>query len=118
MASSGFDDPRYRGFNFGSTASDTRVGWTVGTGIAWAVSDTWSVRVEYDYLDFGSKAYDFSGHIANNEEGIPTSTFNATNNLQIWSLSGKQQSGGIIRRRHSDGLHAVPRTPWTHGWRR
>ena len=41
------------------------------------------MKLEYDYLDFATKAFDFSGHIANNEEGIPTSTFNTTNSLQI-----------------------------------
>jgi outer membrane immunogenic protein len=81
LASSGFSSEGP--FGFASTNSDTRVGWTVGTGIAWAWTDSWSVKLEYDYLDFATKAYDFSGHIANNEEGIPTSTFNTTNSLQI-----------------------------------
>jgi outer membrane immunogenic protein len=38
---------------FGGTARDTRVGWTAGTGVEWAVSNAWSLKVEYDYLDFG-----------------------------------------------------------------
>jgi outer membrane immunogenic protein len=38
---------------FGGTASDTTVGWTAGTGVEWAVSNAWSLKVEYDYLDFG-----------------------------------------------------------------
>jgi outer membrane immunogenic protein len=40
-------------FNFG--ASGMRMGWTVGTGVEWAVLNNWSVKLEYDYLDFGSR---------------------------------------------------------------
>ena len=45
-------------FNFG--ASETRVGWTVGAGVEWAVWDNWSVKLEYDYLDFGSRTVTFN----------------------------------------------------------
>lgn len=38
---------------FGGVASDTRVGWTAGTGVEWAFSKAWSLKAEYDYLDFG-----------------------------------------------------------------
>jgi outer membrane immunogenic protein len=31
----------------------TRVGWTVGGGLQYAVTDNWSVRGEYRYSDFG-----------------------------------------------------------------
>ena len=45
-------------FNF--IASETRVGWTVGAGIEWAVWENWSVKLEYDYLDFGSSSVTFN----------------------------------------------------------
>ncbi|MGA9599125.1 MAG: TonB-dependent siderophore receptor, partial [Methylocystis sp.] len=32
----------------------TRLGWTVGGGAEWAVSDHWSIRGEYRYSEFGS----------------------------------------------------------------
>lgn len=32
----------------------TQAGWTVGGGVEYAVSDHWSVKAEYLYLDFGS----------------------------------------------------------------
>lgn len=35
--------------------SSTRTGWTVGTGVEWAFAPKWSIFVEYDYLDFGTK---------------------------------------------------------------
>jgi outer membrane immunogenic protein len=40
-------------------ASETRSGWTVGTGIEWAFLDNWSAKVEYDYIDFGRRTVDF-----------------------------------------------------------
>jgi outer membrane immunogenic protein len=40
---------------FGGTGTDNnRVGWTVGTGIEWAFYQNWSIKAEYDYLDFGN----------------------------------------------------------------
>jgi outer membrane immunogenic protein len=33
--------------------SKTRTGWTVGGGIAYAVTNNWSIRAEYRYSDFG-----------------------------------------------------------------
>ncbi len=71
-------------FGFASTANDTRVGWTVGTGVEWAFSDNWSAKVEYDYVYFGSKATDFSGVIANPGGGAPitNATIFNTNNTQ------------------------------------
>ena len=37
----------------GVTFSDTRTGWTVGTGIEWALGPNWSAKLEYNYMDFG-----------------------------------------------------------------
>jgi len=37
----------------GNTYSSTRVGWTVGGGVEYALSNNWSVRGEYRYADFG-----------------------------------------------------------------
>ena len=41
--------------NFSSTASDVRVGWTLGAGMEWAFARSWSAKLEYDFMDFGSK---------------------------------------------------------------
>jgi outer membrane immunogenic protein len=40
----------------GSTSffSSTRVGWTVGGGIEYAITNNWSVGAEYRYTDFGT----------------------------------------------------------------
>lgn len=33
--------------------STTRIGWTLGAGLEYALADAWSVRAEYRYTDFG-----------------------------------------------------------------
>jgi outer membrane immunogenic protein len=35
------------------SVSNTRVGWTVGGGIQYAVTNNWSIRAEYRFTDFG-----------------------------------------------------------------
>jgi outer membrane immunogenic protein len=45
-------------FNFpGST--DTRLGWTIGVGIEQALWNNWSWKLEYNYMDFGTRRYAF-----------------------------------------------------------
>jgi outer membrane immunogenic protein len=47
----------------GSTSDSSQVGWTVGTGIEWAIWNNWSIKAEYDYLDFGNKTVAINGTI-------------------------------------------------------
>ena len=44
----------------------TRVGWTAGAGLEYALGSNWSAKIEYDYLGFGSEALN-----------LPTPTFPA-----------------------------------------
>jgi len=46
-----------------ATSGDDRVGWTVGTGVEWAIWNNWSIKAEYDYIDFGTKTTAVSGII-------------------------------------------------------
>jgi outer membrane immunogenic protein len=39
-----------------------RVGWTVGGGVEYAVTEHWTGRIEYDYLRFPSKALTLQGN--------------------------------------------------------
>ena len=41
-------------FNFQGV--DLRIGWTAGGGVEWAFCEDWSLKVEYDYYNFGHKA--------------------------------------------------------------
>jgi|SRR5262245_1989014 len=34
---------------------ETRTGWMVGVGTEWALTGRWSAKLEYNYMDFGSK---------------------------------------------------------------
>jgi outer membrane immunogenic protein len=36
------------------SATTTRTGWTVGTGVDWAFAPHWSASIEYNYYDFGT----------------------------------------------------------------
>jgi outer membrane immunogenic protein len=44
-----------------ATGSDTRIGWTIGGGIEHAFARDWTVRVEYDFVDFGTRNEAFVG---------------------------------------------------------
>ena len=48
-------------FAFTGVNTETVTGWTVGVGLKWAMTDNWFFNVEYNYLDFGSKAQDLNG---------------------------------------------------------
>ncbi|MGD0635540.1 MAG: outer membrane protein [Beijerinckiaceae bacterium] len=41
-------------YTSGDSSSTTRVGYTVGGGVEYAVTNEWSVRAEYRYSDFGT----------------------------------------------------------------
>ncbi len=38
---------------------ELRTGWMVGVGAEYAMSGPWSVKLEYNYMDFGKKSYNF-----------------------------------------------------------
>ncbi len=38
---------------------ETRLGWTAGVGVEWALWDDWSVKLEYDYYGFGTRNVTF-----------------------------------------------------------
>ncbi len=46
------------------TFDDYRVGWTVGGGVEYAMTDHWSVRTEYRYTDYGT-INEFEGYSTN-----------------------------------------------------
>jgi outer membrane immunogenic protein len=41
------------------SASETRAGWTIGAGLEWAFAANWSVRLEYDFYEFGTRGVTF-----------------------------------------------------------
>jgi outer membrane immunogenic protein len=59
--SSGFNAGIAIPFSFAPpTTTNTLVGWTIGTGVKWVMSNNWFLHIEYDYMDFGSKGQNFS----------------------------------------------------------
>ena len=52
VAFGGFNGSISTPFGYDST-STTRVGWTVGGGLEYAVTNNWSIRAEYRYAQFG-----------------------------------------------------------------
>ena len=42
------------------TITDTRSGFTAGGGIEFGMTENLSARLEYDYLNFGTKTYTFA----------------------------------------------------------
>ncbi len=49
-------------FDFGH--SETLWGWTLGGGVEYALSPSWSIKLEYQHFDFGGMSYDYSGEYA------------------------------------------------------
>lgn len=74
-------------FSFASSSSETRIGWTVGAGVAWSYTSNWSLKAEYDYMDFATKAADFTGVFQNSSQGMTSAaTLNTNNSLRISEL--------------------------------
>jgi len=73
-------------FGFQAGAGAINVGWTIGTGVAWAFDPNWSATLEYDYLDFGSQSVDFSGRSGNIGGVTSPFTSNTTFRQQVSEL--------------------------------
>jgi len=41
-------------------AASTNLGWTVGVGLEYALTRNWSAKIEYNYMDFGTKHTQFT----------------------------------------------------------
>lgn len=49
-------------YQYNASSSATRTGYTVGGGLEYAFTPLWSLKGEYDYLDFGSGGDGFIGY--------------------------------------------------------
>jgi len=45
-------------------ANETRWGWMLGPGVEYAFTDTWSAKLEYNYMDFGTRGVRFANPTA------------------------------------------------------
>ncbi|MCC2096171.1 MAG: porin family protein [Hyphomicrobiales bacterium] len=62
----GFADWKYRTITFGTQVGGNNVGWTLGAGFEYALTNNWSVKAEYLHYDFGKKTA-----VAGTLDGVP-----------------------------------------------
>ena len=65
------------GVEIASGGGGTRTGWTAGAGSEWKFAPNWSVFVEYDYADFGSRSVTVVNPV------LGTDTISAKSNVQM-----------------------------------
>jgi outer membrane immunogenic protein len=76
--------PNGRYFSAGEV-EETQVGWMVGGGLQYALTDRWIVRSQYEFIDLGSVAFDADG-------SAPFTGFSTHNSARLrehnssWSL--------------------------------
>jgi outer membrane immunogenic protein len=77
----------FAGASESANKTDTRVGWSVGTGLEYALNNNWSFKGEYLYTDFGRLSTSgntltaFTPAIA-----FPTNTFSHSADLQVHAI--------------------------------
>jgi len=54
------------------TASGNKWGWTAGAGVEYALTRNWSAKLEYDFIDFGTSPFSFSGLVVDIKQSIQT----------------------------------------------
>jgi outer membrane immunogenic protein len=70
--------------------SRTRSGWTVGGGIAYAITNNWSIRAEYRYSDFGHYTdYPFAVFVPSLAGGVLFAQHHLTENQVQFGFSYK-----------------------------
>lgn len=75
-----------------SSASETKMGWTLGAGYEWAFTPHWSARVEYSHYDFGTSSLTFNDPT----NGINTN-FNVKTSFDVVTLGINYRFGGPLR---------------------
>ena len=60
--------------------SGTNAGWLAGAGVEWAITDNWSVKIEYDYLGLNGQSF----VVPATAPFLPGDTFtNSNHNIQM-----------------------------------
>jgi outer membrane immunogenic protein len=59
-----------RNFPFGGDRTETNAGWMVGGGLQYAITEHWSVRGQYQYIDLGSVDFDDEIATAHHEASL------------------------------------------------
>jgi Opacity protein and related surface antigens len=53
------------------SGSESRSGWLVGVGVEYALTDNWSAKLEYNFMDFGSKLVSLPGTFRAQNLAVP-----------------------------------------------
>ena len=72
----------------GGDSSDTNIGWMVGGGLEYAITNHWRVRGQYQYIDLGDTSF--------NSSGIPAAAFSTFTGHHEASLTEHNASFAII----------------------
>ena len=72
VAFAGIETSQVAGASFASTR--TNVGWTVGAGVDYALTDKFIVGAQYRYYDFGSEHYDVAEPFNDRDQDVKLNT--------------------------------------------
>ncbi|MEP6567537.1 MAG: outer membrane protein, partial [Mesorhizobium sp.] len=72
VAFAGIETSQVAGASFASTR--TNVGWTVGAGVDYALTDKFIVGAQYRYYDFGSEHYDVAEPFKDRDQNVKLNT--------------------------------------------
>jgi len=76
-------------YGLGAADNDSRVGWTAGAGFEYLWNSAWSVKVEYQFFDFGTMSSSLAqGRVTTFDDGRPpeikrSDTFSFNHDLTI-----------------------------------
>jgi outer membrane immunogenic protein len=84
-----------------ANGSATKVGWTVGAGAEWAITDTWSIKVEYLYVDLGSFDASIPGAQSQNPNNVACGAGGPGNTFGIGNCSI------VVHHRDTDNIARV-----------
>jgi outer membrane immunogenic protein len=74
--------------------TDNRTGWTAGAGVEYALNENLSAKLEYDYLDFGTKNYSFNNLPAPGPGVLPVS-IKSQAHLLLFGMNYRFYFGGF-----------------------
>ncbi|MDB5656366.1 MAG: hypothetical protein JWQ94_3979 [Tardiphaga sp.] len=93
---------------FATTEEGSRWGWTVGVGVEQAVAPAWTVKIEYDYADFGHADIRTPYGLIQTSPPFPTygavlpSTASVQQSLHMLKLGLNMKFGGDATARFAD----------------
>ena len=82
------------------SATDTRVGWTVGAGVEGAIGGNWTAKLEYLYMDLGRTSGSFLTTLPAFGGGVLTSSYSSRITDNILRVGVNYRFGGPVVARY------------------